>query len=98
MRYILRRLGFYLIAAWASLTLNFLLPRLSPGDPATRLLGRIANTLRPEEIDALRKVYGLTDEPLWQQYITYLTHALRGDLGISFSSFPTPVTQVIGTG
>ncbi|MEG2424708.1 MAG: ABC transporter permease, partial [Glutamicibacter sp.] len=38
MSFLLRRLGFYLLAFWASITLNFLLPRLMPGDPVTRML------------------------------------------------------------
>lgn len=97
MRYILRRLGFYIVAAWASLTLNFFLPRLMPGDPASLLFARISGRLRPEQIEALKKVYGLTNAPLLQQYGTYLSHALHGDLGVSILAFPTPVTTVIGT-
>ena len=31
--YLLRRLGFYTLAAWIAVTLNFLIPRLMPGDP-----------------------------------------------------------------
>ena len=41
MHYILRRLGFYALAGWAALTLNFFLPRLMPGDPATALFGHL---------------------------------------------------------
>jgi peptide/nickel transport system permease protein len=98
MQYILRRLGFYAIAAWASLTLNFFLPRAMPGDPASAIFARFQGRLRPEELEALRQAYGFTNEPLLQQYFTYLTHALRGDFGISISAFPAPVTTVIATG
>ncbi len=97
MRFILHRLGFYAIAAWVSVTLNFLLPRAMPGDPASRLMGSLANEMTPDEIDALRNVYGLSDAPIWEQYLAYLSHLARGDLGLSFSSFPTPVSTVIGT-
>lgn len=97
MQYILRRLGFYAVAAWVSLTLNFFLPRAMPGDPASRLMGSLANEMTPEEIDALRHVYGLSDAPIWEQYFAYLSHLARGDLGLSFSSFPTPVSTVIST-
>ena len=38
--YIIRRLGFYLIAAFAALTLNFVIPRLMPGDPASIIFAR----------------------------------------------------------
>lgn len=98
MRYILRRLGFYAVAAWASLTLNFFLPRLMPGDPASAIFARFQGRLRPEEIQSLRDAYGLSDDPLPIQYVTYLSHTLRGDFGLSISAFPAPVTTVIATG
>jgi peptide/nickel transport system permease protein len=98
MRYLLRRLGFYVVALWVSVTLNFFLPRLIPGDPATRLLSRIADRLTPEQIDSLKQVFGLSNAPLWQQYLEYLSHIMRFDLGLSISQFPSPVVDVIGTG
>ncbi len=98
MRFLLRRLGFYLVAAWAALTLNFFLPRLMPGDPATALFARFKGRLGPEALDALRQTFGLTEAPLWKQYFQYLAHVLRGDLGISVAYFPTPVVDVIGSG
>lgn len=98
MSYILRRIGFYLIAAWASLTLNFLLPRLMPGDPATAIFARAQGRMEPESIEAMKKAYGLSDDPLPVQYYTYVRSTLSGDLGTSFVYFPAPVTEVIGTG
>lgn len=98
MRFIFKRLGFYVVAIWASITINFFLPRLIPGDPAARLLARVANQLRPEEIESLRRVFGFSDAPLISQYFDYLSNVLRGDLGKSISRFPVPVTEVIGTG
>ena len=56
MRFILRRLGFYLIAFWASITLNFLLPRFMPGDPVSRMFARSQDRMQPEQIEALRKL------------------------------------------
>ena len=95
MHYILRRIGFYLVAAWASITLNFFLPRLMPGDPATVLFARFQGRMRPEEIDAMKKAYGLSDDPILVQYFTYLKHLFQGDLGTSVSAFPAPVTEII---
>jgi peptide/nickel transport system permease protein len=97
LRFIGRRISFYLLAFWVSITLNFLLPRLMPGDPASAIFARFQGQARPETIDAMKKAYGLSDDPLIEQYWTYLTHTLRGDLGISISSFPTPVIDVIQT-
>lgn len=97
MKYLLRRIWFYVMAAWVSITINFFLPRLMPGDPATRMLGRITDRLRPEQIVALKQVYGISDAPLVNQYFTYLQNLFKGNLGISISHFPSPVSDVIGT-
>ncbi len=50
MRFLLRRLGFYLIAAWASLTINFFLPRLIPGDPAGAIFAAARGQMQPEQL------------------------------------------------
>jgi len=98
MSYILRRVGFYLLAAWASLTFNFFLPRLMPGDPGDAVMARLQGRLTPETVQAMRTAYGLSDDPLWLQYLDYLRNLLRGDFGVSISAFPAPVTDVIMQG
>lgn len=98
MRFLLRRLAFYLLAFWAALTVDFILPRLLPGDPATVLMAGMGARLNAAQVEALRQALGLTDDPLIVQYFVYLSHAIRGDFGISYSAFPAPVIQVIGTG
>ncbi|WP_163994990.1 ABC transporter permease [Pyxidicoccus caerfyrddinensis] len=98
MRYALRRLGFYLLAAWASLTLNFVIPRLAPGDPATAMFARFEGRIQPEAMDALRAAFGFTDAPMPVQYFTYLRHLFAGDLGLSYAYYPSRVSEVIGTG
>jgi peptide/nickel transport system permease protein len=98
MAYLARRLGFYALAAWASITLNFFLPRLMPGDPASAIFARFQGRMDPASIDAMRKSYGLSDEPLIKQYLTYLGSIFRGDFGTSISFFPSPVTDVIRQG
>nr|ACL11838.1 putative ABC-type dipeptide/oligopeptide transport systems, permease components [Arthrobacter globiformis] len=96
MRYVLRRFGSYLIAFWASLTLNFLLPKLVPGDPVGRMFNQISTTVTPDQVEQLRYLFGLDDAPLWQQYIRYIGNVFTGNLGLSISQFPTPVSAVIG--
>jgi peptide/nickel transport system permease protein len=95
MRYLLRRLGFYLLAAWASVTLAFIIPRMMPGDPAAAMFARFRGKLKPEAMEALRAAFGFTDKPAWHQYLGYLGHLTRGDLGISISQFPASVGSVI---
>ena len=98
MKFILRRLGFYLIAFWAAITIDFILPRLLPGDPATAILAPMGSRMTQAQIDSLRLALGLSKAPLLQQYFTFINHLLHGDLGISYSSFPAPVITVIATG
>lgn len=97
MGYILRRFGFYLVAFWVSITLNFFLPRFMPGDPVSRMVARLQGQIRPDQIEALRESFGLSDAPLWEQYLRYLGQIFTGGLGFSISRFPTPVIDVISS-
>jgi peptide/nickel transport system permease protein len=98
MSFLVRRLAFYLVAAWASLTLAFVIPRLMPGDPATAMFARFHGKLSPEAIDSLKATFGFSDAPLWDQYVGYIGHVVTGDLGVSVSYFPARVGDVIATG
>jgi peptide/nickel transport system permease protein len=91
-----RRLGLYAVAAWAAITLGFALPRMVPGDPAAALLARLQGKAGPEAIAALRAGLGVSDAPLPRQYLDYLVALAHGDLGLSVSRFPTPVSALIG--
>ena len=57
----------------------FMVLRLAPGDPAEVMLGANANK---EDLDRLRTQLGL-DQPLHVQYLTWISHVARGDLGRS---------------
>ena len=96
--YIARRFGFYLIAAFAALTLNFIIPRLMPGDPASIIFARFKGKLKPEAIDAMRESFGLTNDPIFIQYVSYLKSILKGELGTSIAYFPAPVSEIISNG
>jgi peptide/nickel transport system permease protein len=97
-KYALRRLGFYLLAAFSAVVMNFLIPRLMPGDPASTMFARFQGRLQPEALDALRAAFGFTDAPLHVQFATYFAHLLRGDLGLSTAYYPATVSEVLGTG
>ena len=60
-RYFARKLGFYLVALWGALTLNFFLPRLIPGNPVEALLARMSQTGNPPpgEYKALQALLGV---------------------------------------
>jgi peptide/nickel transport system permease protein len=96
MRLLLRRLGFYLIAFWAAITINFILPRLAPGNPATAFLAKFQGRISADAMHALEIQFGVTNDPLWVQYFQYLNNLFHGNFGLSIVYFPTPVVQVIG--
>src|SRR4051794_7088091 len=73
------------------LVVNFFLFRVLPGDPA-RTLGR--GRFRTEaQLEEFRANYGL-DQPLPQQFLTYLKNTLTGDLGVSLR-YRVPVSDLI---
>jgi peptide/nickel transport system permease protein len=91
LRYLAARLALAPLMLWLISTLVFLLLRLAPGDPIDALLG----TRAPESARAaLRAQLGL-DQPLLQQYGSFLGKLLHGDLGASLTN-QQPVTDVIG--
>ena len=96
--YIIRRFFFYCLAGFMAITLNFLIPRFMPGDPASIMFAQFKGKLKPEALDALKETFGFADGPLFQQYIDYLRHLFQGDFGVSISYFPQPVTEVISSG
>ncbi|MED5373830.1 MAG: ABC transporter permease [Myxococcota bacterium] len=98
MKHLLRRAGFYLLAAAVAVVLNFLIPRMMPGDPATVMFARLQGDLDPEAIDAMREAFGLQDAPLHEQFWSYLSALAHGDLGTSVAFFPAPVSEVLGSG
>ena len=98
MRFALRRLGFFVFTLWAALTLNFLLPRLMPGNPALAMLSKFHGQLGPGALHALEILFGVnTDKSLPAQYVTYLHQIATGNLGVSLEFYPASVTSVIGS-
>jgi peptide/nickel transport system permease protein len=89
------RIVAYLVTLWVVLTLNFLLPRLLPGDPLSALLDPESSdyVFDAEVRAALEAYYGL-DRPLLAQYGAYLKGAVTGDLGRSIR-LNQPVGELI---
>ncbi|MGW9438075.1 ABC transporter permease [Streptomyces sp. NPDC055607] len=85
------RLGESLLVALIVVTLSFVLVHLVPGDPAQTILGVRAS---PEKVAALRAELGL-DEPLWRQYLAYMSGIVRGDLGDSASRQGFSVAELL---
>ena len=99
MKYFARKLGFFLATLWAVVTLNFLIPRLQPGDPAEIMVKKLAGKdaqLDPAQVQAMRAMLGAPDGSLLQQYWNYLGELVHGNFGLSYSYYPFKVTEVIG--
>lgn len=97
MTFLLQRVAFYLFTAWAAITLNFFIPRMIPGDPVSSLISKYQGRLSTDAIQSLYVLFGLDkNQSLWEQYVDYWKQLFHGDLGLSFTFFPAPVSEVIG--
>lgn len=96
MRYLLRRLLVLLLTGWTALTINFVLPRLMPGNPAEVMLARFQGKLNPTALAALTIEFGLhTHRSLLAQYVAYWGHMLTGNFGLSLTYYPSSVSQML---
>jgi peptide/nickel transport system permease protein len=96
MRFILRRLGFFVLTLWAAVTLNFFLPRMMPGNPALAMMAKFHGRLTGQALNALEVIFGVnTHQSLPAQYVHYLGQVATGNFGTSLFFYPAPVSQVV---
>jgi peptide/nickel transport system permease protein len=97
MRVILRRIGFYILTAIVAVTVDFMIPRVIPGNPVNAVLAKSqGQTITPATVRALELQFGAhTSEGLWGQYTHYWSGIAVGNLGISTSNGMVPVASVI---
>src|SRR5881398_2164172 len=98
MRWFLRRLVFYAFAVWVALTLNFLLPRLMPGDPIGGILQHLSPAQvqsNPGIIQTYQALLGGGHQSIWAAYGQYLHRVSTLNFGISTSNYPTKVSEVV---
>jgi peptide/nickel transport system permease protein len=95
-RYFGRKLLFYGLTLVVAVTIDWLIPRLAPGDPVTTMLSRM--NLQPAAAESMMGyfmgAFGL-DVPIWEQYLNFWVALIHGDLGISVWLYPQPVAGVI---
>ncbi|MGH7121187.1 MAG: ABC transporter permease [Acetobacteraceae bacterium] len=96
MRYVVRRLGFFVVTLWAALTVNFFLPRLMPGNPAIAMMARFHGKLNGQALRAIEVAFGVNAQgSLLGQYLSYLHNSAMGRFGISLTFFPVSVSHVV---
>jgi peptide/nickel transport system permease protein len=94
-RHLARRLLFYVVAAWAALTLDFTLPRLAPGTAVGVMMAKYPN-LQPSTARALDALLGAGHAgSLPRQYIAYLHQVVTGNFGIDVVQYPVPVIDIV---
>jgi peptide/nickel transport system permease protein len=96
-RFVLRRLGFFVLTLWVAVTLNFLIPRLMPGNAAVSMMARYKGRVSPDALHALEIAFGVNNhQSLLDAYFSYLGNIARLRLGISLTFFPDAVMHEIG--
>jgi peptide/nickel transport system permease protein len=100
-KYFRKKIIWFLITFFAAVLLNFILPRLMPGDPVAVITARSAQGM--SEASAVKEMYDNyaeqfgVNKPMYVQFFTYFGNALTGDLGLSFSQYPREVSDIIGS-
>ena len=92
--YITRRILQGLLVLVLISLLTFVVLRLMPGDPAYLLLGEGEIRISEEQIEAIRRRWGL-DRPYHEQYLVWAWNLIRGDFGDSLIRTGVPVRQMI---
>ncbi|KAA3658698.1 MAG: ABC transporter permease [Chloroflexi bacterium] len=97
--YFLNKLLWFLVTLVAAFILNFILPRLMPGDPVAAIVARLAqgmsNTAGVQAIyEQYSELFG-TNKSMLEQFFIYMRNVLRGDFGFSFSQYPRTVADVL---
>lgn len=97
--YVARRFGMMLLVVFLAVSINFLLPRLMPGDPVEAQLNQLLATGGgggdiSAMVESYRARFGL-DKPLIDQYFSYWQSVFRFDLGVSLAAYPEKVSHAI---
>jgi len=92
-------LGWFLITFVFAFLLNFILPRMMPGDPVAVITQRVTQGMTSQT--GVAKIYQEyselfgTNKPMLEQFFLYVKNVSQGNFGISFSQYPRPVAEII---
>ena len=99
LNYFGKKLIWFFITLVAAFLLNFILPRLMPGDPVAAIVSRLAQGMSNSSgVQAIYEQYTElfgTNKPLLTQFLLYVKNVAHGDFGFSFSQYPRTVASVI---
>jgi peptide/nickel transport system permease protein len=101
LRYFSGKVVWFLITLLFAFVLNFMLPRLMPGDPVAAIVARVAQGLNDATgVQAIYEQYTElfgTNLPIHEQFFIYVRNVLHGDFGYSISQYPRTVADVIAS-
>ena len=81
-RYLARKSLLYLLTFWFAVTIDWMIPRLMPGDPIDGLIGRIqADSTASQELHGYFTESFELDQPLWKQYLNFWRGLSRATSG-----------------
>jgi len=96
MPFIVRRVIFYIVAAWVALTINFFIPRAMPGNAVESIMAKFPN-LQPSAYKALQAMLGVGHPgSLWAQYQAYLANVCHFNFGVDVTNYPAKVSTLLG--
>ena len=94
MKYVTRRVGLFLVTLWAALTVNFIIPRVMPGNEATAVLATFRN-VNPAALHALQIEFGVNvHQNLFITYVQYIANCLTGQFGLTAQRDPV-TTEIL---
>ncbi|MCE5208499.1 MAG: ABC transporter permease [Chloroflexi bacterium] len=88
LKFISKRIAVSVLMIFILVTISFFMVKLIPGSPFT------SEKMQAGNKEAIYAYYGL-DKPVYEQYFTYLTNLLKGDLGVSYKIRAISVNQII---
>ena len=95
MPFIIRRLVFYLVAAWVALTANFFIPRAMPGNAVEDIMSKFPS-LQPSAYKALEAMLGVGHPgSIWHQYWSYLDDVFHFNFGTDVVEYPARVSTLL---
>ena len=98
-KYFLNKLLWFLVTLVFAFILNFVLPRLMPGDPVAAIVARLAQGMsNTTGVQAIYQQYADlfgTQKPMLEQFFIYMNNVLHGNFGFSFSQYPRTVADTL---
>lgn len=100
-RYFLNKLLWFFVTFVCAFLLNFILPRLMPGDPVAVITQKVTQGMQSQSgvlavYNQYADLFG-TKKPMLEQFFIYIKNVAHGDFGVSFSQYPRSVADILSS-